>query len=254
MARILGVLNYKGGSGKTTTVINLAAGLVLRGFRVLCLDFDPQGSLATHLGVSYTHSMADMLLKDIALQDCVVSVQSNLDIIASDADLLQVEGILWRPEGKRLMQELLAYKLQQLNNEANTYDFVIFDYSPSTSLLSESSLHCIQELIVPVSMDQMSLVGTQQVIQTLQTINSDLENEIKISLIVPTLYYNQVQKDREIMKMLRHYFGSRVTAPIRATAKLSEAQGHQMSIYQYAPRSRGAYDYARLVERVATCN
>lgn len=255
MTRILGVLNYKGGSGKTTTVINLAAGLALRGNRVLCLDFDPQGSLASHLGVTYTYSMADMLLKGVATSDCVVSAaQANLDIIASDADLLQVEGSLWQQDGKRLMQELLIYKLRQLNKEDNAYDFIIFDYSPSISLLSECSLACIEELIIPVSMDHRALVGTQQVIQTLQGINDDFENQVKISLVVPTLYYPQLERDRKIMRLLKHYFGSRVATPIRANKKLSEALGRRMSIYQYAPHSCGAYDYARLVERVAHIN
>ena len=251
MSRILGVLNYKGRVGKTTTVVNLAAGLALRGARVLCLDLDPQGSLAVYLGVDYIYSLADLLLQQLEPLDCIVPVRPNLDIIASDANLLQIEGALWRQEDKRMMQTRLIDQLRQLISPAGRYDFIIVDYSPSASLLGEGSLECIEELIVPVSMDYAALAGMQRVIQTVQSSSRASVNQAQISLIVPTLYYERLAKDRRIVKILKHYFGHRVTDPIRVNVKLSAASNRQMNIYDYDPCSGGAYDYAKLVERVA---
>ncbi len=246
MSRIIGVLNYKGGTGKTTTVINLAAGLALRGAQVLCVDMDAQGSLATYLGVTYNHSLTDLLLGRADLQSCITPARDNLSLIAADASLLQAEGALWQIGDRQTARKTLRNKMQGLE----AYDYVIVDYSPSVSLLSESSLFYIRELIIPIAMNYMALVGTRQVIQTLKTIGQIPEHTVQLSMIVPTFYYSRLRKDREIMGTLQRYFADKVTEPIRANVKLAEAPGHRMSIYEYAARSPGAFDYARLVERV----
>ena len=247
MCKIFGVLNYKGGTGKTTTVINLAAGLALSGSRVLCVDMDAQGSLATSLGVTYTHTMTDLLLGRVTVQQCIIPTRDNLDIIPSDATLLQAEGALWRMNDSRAARQVLADKMCGIEDD---YDYIILDYSPSVSLLSENGLAYAQKLIVPVSPNYMALIGIKQVIQTLKTIGQKSEHRVELSMIVPTFYYSHLRKDREVMATLHRYFGVKVVDPIRINVKLSEASGHQMSIYEYAPYSSGAADYAQLVERV----
>ncbi len=248
MSRIIGVLNYKGGTGKTTTVVNLAVGLALRGARVLCVDMDAQGSLATYFGAHYSHSLANLLLEQAAPQACITPLRDNLDLIASDASLLQAEGILWRMNDHHLARQMLVNKMNALDG----YDYIILDYSPSVSLLSESSLLYIRELIVPVAMNYMALVGARQVIQTLKTVGRIPGHRVQLSMIVPTFYYARLRKDREIIETLQRYFAGKVANPIRANVKLSEAPSYQMSIYEYASRSYGAIDYARLVERVVS--
>lgn len=248
MTRIIGILNYKGGTGKTTTVVNLAAGLALRGARVLCVDLDAQGSLAIHFGVNYSYSLADLLLKQIPPQDCIIPARDKLDLLPSDATLLEAEGSLWQMGDHHLAHQKLVNSLHRLEG----YDYVILDYSPSASLLSRSSLLYIRELIIPVAMNYMALVGTRQVIQTLKSIGRMPNHQLRLSLVVPTFYYDRFRKDREIMETLQRYFAGKVTHPIRANVKLSEAPSHQMSIYEYDSRSSGAIDYARLVERVVT--
>lgn len=247
MGRIIGVLNYKGGTAKTTTVVNLGAGLAVRGKRVLCIDLDAQGSVATYLGVPYTYSLTHLLLEQAEPRACIVQARDNLDLIASDESLLRAEGELWRMDDNQKARQTLVGKLRGLEDD---YDYVILDFSPSVSILSESSLLYVRELIVPVSMGYMALVGTRQVIHALKTIGRMPIHHVRLYLVVPTFYSARLRKDREVMEILRRHFADKVAKPIRLNVKLSEAPSHQKSIFEYAPRSHGAIDYTRLVERV----
>jgi chromosome partitioning protein len=246
MTRIIGILNYKGGTGKTTTVVNLAAGLALRGERVLCVDLDAQGSLATYMGVRYAHSLADLLTGQAGLQDCIVPVRERFDLIASDRSLLQAEGQLWRLNDDRKARSLLAEKMGAVNG----YSYVILDYSPSISLVGQGALLYANEIIVPAAMNYLAMIGTRQVIETLKTIGRTPEHTVHLSMIVPTFYAAHLRKDREIMEALNQHFAGFVSDPIRVNVSLAEACSRRASIYEYAPRSAGAVDYAHLVEKV----
>ena len=247
MSRRIGVLNHKGGTGKTTTVVNLAAGLALRGARVLCIDLDAQGSLAMCLGVRYTYSLADMLMGQAEPRACIVQARDNLDLIASDSSLLQAEGEMWRLDDHRLARQILVSKTYGLEDR---YDYVILDFSPSASILSESGLQYVRELIVPVSMSYMALIGTRQVIATLKSIGRVPGHHVRLYMIIPTLYSGRVRQDREVLGILQRHFADRVTEPIRKNVKLTESPSHHKTIYEYSPRSGAAADYRRLVERV----
>jgi chromosome partitioning protein len=247
MSRIIGILNYKGGTGKTTTVVNLAAGLALSGARVLCVDLDAQGSMATHLGVDYTYSLSQLLLGQVRPQACVVQARENLDLVASDRSLLRAEGKLWRIGDEDVIRQTLRNKMRSLDGD---YDYVILDFSPSVSLLSESGLLYIQELIVPVSVSYLGLVGLRQVVETLQTFRQVSGSRVRLYLIVPTFYSTRVKQDREVMTILKRHFADKVTDPIRENVRIAESPSYHQSIYEYSPNSTGATDYARLVERV----
>ncbi|MBN1178545.1 MAG: ParA family protein [Anaerolineae bacterium] len=247
MSRVLGVLNHKGGTGKTTTVLNLGAGLAMRGKRVLCIDLDAQGALATCLGVDYTYSLTHLLLKQVRPQTCIVHARENLDLIPSDRSLLEAEGDLWRSEDNWQARRRLLERMDGM--EAN-YDYVLLDFSPSVSLVGESGLMFVQQLIVPVEMTYMALVGTRQVIRTLRTTGQLPGYNVPIYLIVPTFYRRRQRKDREVMDVLTKYFSDKLADPIRADVRVAEAPSYGKSIFEYAPRCAGAKDYMRLVERV----
>jgi chromosome partitioning protein len=134
VTRILGVLNFKGGTGKTTTVINLAAGLAQKGHRVLCVDLDAQGSVAAYFGVKYPHSLAHLIVDALPADQCVQKVRPNLDILPSDKSVLDAQGYLWRLNDNPTARKVLRERLCTLT----PYDFVVVDYSPSDNILSES--------------------------------------------------------------------------------------------------------------------
>ena len=247
MCRRIGVLNYKGGTAKTTTVVNLGAGLAKRGKRVLCIDLDPQSSLSMCLGVRFSNSLTDMLLGKVEPESCITQARENLDIIASDSNLLHAEGMMWRLNDTRAARQTLTNKLDGL--DAN-YDYVIVDFSPSASILSESGLQYVRELIVPVSTSYLSMIGTRQVVETLKSIGRIPGHRVRLYLILPTLYSPRLRQDREILGILQRHFADRVADPIRANVKLTEAPSHHKTIYEYSPRSGAAAEYKRLVERV----
>jgi chromosome partitioning protein len=247
MNRVIGVLNYKGGTGKTTTVVNLGAGLCSRGARVLCIDLDAQGSLATYLGVDSALTITDLLLQQARPQDCINNVRENLDLIASDKDLRKAEAHLYRMDDGLQARRMLAERLQGIDG----YDYVILDFSPAGGIISETGLFYVRELIVPVSMDYLALVGVREVIQMLKQLSQIPEYRVRLFLLLPMFYYSRLRKDRQILETLHRHFAGKVATPIRASVKLSEAPSHQLSIYDYAPGSTSAIDYAQLVERVS---
>jgi chromosome partitioning protein len=131
------------------------------------------------------------------------------------------------------------------------YDYILLDHSPSASLVNENGLLYARKIIVPVAMNYLALIGTRQVIQTLMTVGKVSDHNSELMLIVPTFYYSWLRKDREVMEILQRHFADKVAEPIRINVRISEAIGKQRTIYEYAPNSTGAMDYARLVERVA---
>ena len=247
MSRRIGVLNYKGGTGKTTTVVNLAAALARRGARVLCIDLDAQGSLATCFGVPYKFTLAHLLLGQVAPQACVVPARENLDLIPSDSTLIQAEGAMWRMNDNRLARQMLLRNMRGLDS---MYDFVLLDFSPSASIVSEGGLRYAHQLIVPVRTSYLSLIGTRQVIETLKHVGRIPGHSVRLYLTLPTFYSRRQKQDREILAILRRHFGDHVADPVRASVRLTEAPSHHKTIFEYSSRSSGAGDYTRLAERV----
>ncbi|HOU14328.1 MAG TPA: ParA family protein [Anaerolineae bacterium] len=246
MTRIISILNYKGGTGKTTTTVNLGAGLALRGARVLCIDMDPQGSLGTWLGIRHTRGVADMMLGYAAPEQCIVPARDNLDLILGSHTLVQAEAQLWKFPDERVSRRVLYHTMKHING----YDYILLDCSHSISMLTHNALLYANELIIPVSTDYLAMVGIRQVIDTLKTIGRIPDHHLQLTVVLPTMYYGRLRKDRDVLQLLERYFRGKVADPIRANVKLAEASGHQQSIYEYAPNSPGAVDYALLVERV----
>jgi len=245
--RKIAIVGFKGGIGKTTTCVNLGAALALRGHKVLLIDTDTQANLAVSLGIKdYKTSLADVLIRKVSAQDTIIPARKNLDLLPSSLKLFKAQQrMVLEMAREEIFDELFA----GLNH--NGYDYQILDCAPSLSLLTINSIVYVDEVIIPVSMEMLALSGAQQFMDYLKEIGRVLGRSAEIRLIVPTMYDPRRRVSKQVVKLLKS-LGPRVAKPIRVDTQLSEAPGYGKTIYEHAPRSRGAVDYARLTETVAS--
>lgn len=241
----IAVLNQKGGTGKTTTSISLAAGLADLGFKVLLVDLDSQSNVGVSLGLSARRNISDLLLGEVHAMDCVKRFSDNLDLILSSASLSAVETELVQVEAAR--HEILSERLKPLTR----YDFVILDCSPSLSVLNQNSLTYADHVLIPVSCDYLSLVGVKNIIRTIKSVNEVLLSPVDILGVVPTFYGLSKQCTIDTIRSLRGFFKDRVLQPIRVDPSLRQAPMRKQTIFEYKPDSPGAQDYRQLARQVA---
>lgn len=234
--RKIAILNFKGGTGKTTTAVNLGSALSLKNHKVLIIDCDPQGTVSSWLGLNPENTFYDLLTGEAQLEDCIYPARSKMDIIASNKYLARIEFRLTKEEET---EKAFSKKLKTLKG----YDFVFLDCPPSLNIINLNVLEYADEIFLPVSMDYLSLRGVKQVIDL-------LPKNIKITKIIPTFYDQRTRKSREILEDLRKFFKNKVTKPIRINVRLSECSSFHKTIFEYDPSSRGAIDYKLLAEEI----
>lgn len=247
--RKIAVVNFKGGTGKTTTVINLGAGLAQRGQRVLLVDVDAQGGLALSFGLAPERTLADILIGKAPVQEGIVQVRPHLDLLPSDNTLLQAQRAVSHYVN---WQNVLAAALRPVEDG---YDFILLDCAASLTLLNVSALSYAVEIFIPTQVEYLSLMGLNQVLENLARIRYPNRprgevQDLGISLIIPTMYDVRKRQSRLLLAELRQTYGRRVAYPIRINVRLSEAPAHRQTIFEYAPGSSGAFDYSRLVDLV----
>jgi chromosome partitioning protein len=242
MAKIVAITNLKGGIGKTTTVVNVGAGFALRGARVLLVDVDAQGNLALALGVTPRRTLYEPLIDGARVMDCITSARPRLDLLAADETLLTAQPtIATRPDWSRLLEKTL----RPVRNE---YDFIFIDCGGSLTVLNVNALVAASDVIVPTTVERLSLKGLDLLFRQLRRIK---ESTSAVRIIVPTMYDARTRQSHELLAELQNNYGQLVAPPIRVNVKLSESTSAGRTIYEYDPRSRGALDYARLVEHLA---
>lgn len=241
MGRIIAVTNLKGGIGKTTTVVNVSAGLALRGARVLLVDVDAQGNLSMALGVRPRRTLYEALVDGAALADCVTSARKNLDLVAADESLLTAQPeIARRPDWPRVLEKAL----QPVRGR---YDVIMIDCGGSLTVLNLNALNAASDILVPTTVEPFSLKGLELLTQQIRQVKG---GSGALKAIVPTMYDARMRQSVDLLETLRTRYGDLVTAPIRVNVRLSECSALGKTIYEYDPRSRGALDYAQLVERL----
>ncbi|HUP20407.1 MAG TPA: ParA family protein [Gemmatimonadota bacterium] len=241
--RRVAVVNHKGGTGKTTTAVHLAAGLAEAGHRVLLVDLDPQGNIGQWFGVAPRDvRLVDLLESRAGPRECAVEVRDRLDVIASDWRLAEAEEGLVRG---RERENWLARRLSKLEG----YDYVVVDCAPSMSILTTSALAYAEEVVIPISMEYLALIGVKQIIENILRMTHGNGGRIRITAVVPTFYQRNLRKSGQILRALERHFADAVADPIRTNVRLSEAPSHRQTIFEYSPRSHGAEDYRRLVTR-----
>jgi chromosome partitioning protein len=240
----LAIFNHKGGTGKTTTSVSLAAGLAARGLRVLLVDTDSQGNVAVSLGVKSDKTLYHVLVMGVRPRDVAVNVRPNLDLVVANETLAAAELYLaGRQNRDRILRDRLAPAFDD-------YDVVLLDCSPSLSLMNQNALVAADGIVVPVGCDFLSLVGVRQVVKTVKNVNSLLHHPVQIYGVLPTFYDARARICRDAVDALREHFGDRVLSPIRSATRLKEAPAQGKTIFELSPESNAAEDYLRTVDRL----
>ncbi len=242
--RRIAVFNHKGGTGKTTTSINLAAGIAETGRRVLLVDADGQGNVGASLGIRGERGLYHVLVHGMPVEECVVQVRSNLDILTSNETLAAAELHLAQlPQRARVLRERLAGRV-------HGYDVVVIDCAPALSLMNQNALVYADSVLIPVACDYLSLVGVKQVLSTIKSVRRLLRHEVEVLGVLPTFFDVRNKISRESLATLQKSFGDRCFEPIRVNTKLREAPRSKQTIFELAPQSHGAVDYLKLVDRL----
>lgn len=236
------IINQKGGVGKTTTAVNLAAGLSRKGKNVLLVDIDPQGNVSHSLDMQKRKGLYDFLTGQCSYVDSLITLGANLDVIYSSENLTKLNAQLAKTSTTTLIQNRFK--------DINGYDYLIFDCAPSLGLLNQNVMRFCNEAIIPVSTQYLAITGLAGIQEAINDINKHFDHELVISHIVPTMHDKRNKTNRLMHSKLKEEYGKLLTNPIRINAKLAEAPAAGMSIFKYAKSSRGAKDFAQLVETI----
>ena len=245
--QIISVINQKGGVGKTTTVINLAAGLSQLKKKILVIDLDPQGNATTGLGLSNTENSSDTIYGVLngtrKINHAINKTQfDNLDMITSNVDLsgLEVETADDSNRAFILKSKLTAY----LNTSRGSYDYILIDCPPSLSLLTVMALVSSNSLLVPLQTEFFALEGLTQLMKTIERIKVSLNPELKIRGILLTMYDKRNKLSSQVEKEARDYFSEKVYSTIiPRNVRLSEAPSHGMPVLIYDKSCPGSKSY-----------
>ncbi|MBS3972332.1 MAG: ParA family protein [Erysipelotrichia bacterium] len=254
MGKVIAVANQKGGVGKTTTSVNLAAGLAYLGKKVLLIDFDPQGNATQGIGASrssFKLSAYDLLLNDKKANEVIISIQQPpLFLVPSTIDLAGAD--LEMVEYKQGKEKLLKNKIDPIKD---AYDYVIIDCPPSLGLLNTNALTAADSVIIPVQCEYYALEGLTQLLSTIRLVQKLFNPQLIIEGVLLTMYDMRTRLSIEVSQEVRKYFKERVyKSTIPRNIKLSEAPSRGQSIFEYDVRSEGAKAYAALAKEVLKYN
>ena len=255
-ARLIALVNQKGGCGKTTTAVNLAACLAVSNRRVLLIDLDPQANATVSLGVDpgkLERTIYQVLVDDPGDGDLTIDLPSvvvpsnvpNLDLAPSSIDLAAAELELSARIGREnsLRKKILPVR--------DSYDYIMLDTPPSLGLLTLNALVACEEVIIPIQTHYYALLGMRQLLRTMKVVREEVGHQIEIAGVVPTMYDARTSIGKEILQGIRDYFGDKVFASaIHFNIKLVESSMAGVPVFVHMRASRGAQEYMNLAREV----
>ena len=250
LPRRFAVANQKGGVGKTTTAINLGAGLAELDYRVLMIDLDPQGNATTGVGVNPRNletSMYDVIINEVPIENCIEATSfRNLFVAPAALDLAGAEIELVPAFSRELR---LRRALEAVEDD---YDFVLIDCPPSLGLLTVNGLAAAPEVLVPIQCEYYALEGLGQLLRNVELVRRSLNPDLDVSTIVLVMYDARTKLADQVVQEVRTHFGERVCRNVvPRTVRLSEAPSFGQPIMAFDPTSRGAIAYRELAREVS---
>jgi chromosome partitioning protein len=257
MTRILTIANQKGGVGKTTTTVNVAAALAQSGHRVLVVDLDPQGNASTALGIEHaagTLDVYDVITDDVPLVDIVTEcpdipglwgAPATVDLAGAEIELVGAERREYRLKGA------IEQYLEQQENSGTQVDYVLIDCPPSLGLLTVNGLVAAREVLLPIQCEYYALEGLSQLLRTVDMVAEHLNPELHVSAIVLTMYDGRTRLASQVAYEVRTHFGARVLdTVVPRSVRVSEAPSHGLSVISYDPTNSGAIAYREVAEQL----
>lgn len=249
MTQIISVVNQKGGVGKTTTTVSLAAFIGKKRKKVLMIDLDPQGNATSGLGIDKSeieNSTYDVMVNDVPISEAIVeSSANNVDICPTNINLAGAEVEL---VGAMSREQILKNAIEEV---ADNYDYIFIDCPPSLGILTINALTASNNLIIPIQGEYYALEGLSQLVDTVNKVKKKLNKNINILGVVLTMFDKRTQLTRQVKDEVENYFGDKVFKTlIPRNVRLAEAPSHGLAISDYDPNSKGGKAYESLASEL----
>ncbi|MEQ4519058.1 ParA family protein [Pseudarthrobacter sp. B907] len=257
--RIFTVSNQKGGVGKTTTTVNIAAALAAAGLNVLVIDIDPQGNASTALGIEHhadVDSIYDVLINDVPLQDVVAPCPDIAKLICAPATIhlagAEIELVSLVAREQRLRRAIDVYAKERAKNGEERLDYIFIDCPPSLGLLTVNAFCAAGEVLIPIQCEYYALEGLSQLLKNIEMIQKHLNADLVVSTILLTMYDGRTNLAAQVAAEVREHFPEQVLgAVVPRSVRISEAPSYQQTVMTYDPSSSGALSYLEAAAEIA---